>query len=74
MIHNPETLYRKMVLNSKCPQHARISALRFLRDPTFALLKKLVDDPSTPGRLAAIAADMYATKVALKQIVKESQQ
>jgi hypothetical protein len=72
MIHNPETLYRKMVLNSKAPQHARISALRFLRDPTFSLLKKLVDDPNTPGRLSAIAADMYAAKVALKQIARES--
>jgi hypothetical protein len=71
MNNDPEILYRKLVQNPKAPQHARISALRFLSNPSFALLRKLATDENSPGRLAALAAELFAAKAARKQIEKE---
>jgi hypothetical protein len=67
---NAESIYKKLVENPKCPQHQRISALRFLTNPPLALLRRLVNDPNCPGRLSAIAADKYVEIIALKQIAR----
>ena len=72
MINDPERLYRKLAENSKVSQTARLKALRFLSNAPFALLRRLASDPATPGRLAALAADLFARKVAEKQIEKDS--
>lgn len=68
--HNAEAVYRKIVENQKSPQHARIAALRFLSKPSLALLRRLATDPDAPGRLAALAADLYVMQIAKNQLAK----
>jgi len=69
--NNPERIYRKLVENPKAAQSARLRALRFLSSPSYAQLRRLAVDPNTPGRLAALAADIFARKVAAKQVQGE---
>ena len=69
---NAESVYKKLALNSKAPQHNRIKALAFIRNPSYALLRKLIDDTTCPGRLQALASDLYVKKMALRQIARES--
>ena len=64
MPRSPDRLYRKIAANPRCSQRARIDALKLLTKPPFALLERLVSDPDTPPRLAKIAADLYAFRVA----------
>jgi hypothetical protein len=70
--NSAETLYRKLVENPKAPQHARIAALKFLSRPSFALLRRIALNPDSPGRLAALASDLFAQKQALKQQQKDA--
>ena len=71
MTNDPERLYRRLTENPKASQAARLRALRFLSNPPFALLRRLASDPNTPGRLAALAADLFAKKCATAQLTKE---
>jgi hypothetical protein len=71
-LNDPERLYRQLAENSKVSQSARLKALRFLTNPPYALLRRLASDPNTPGRLVALAADLFAKKVAAAQIAKEA--
>jgi hypothetical protein len=73
MNNSAEQLYRKIVENEKAPQNARISALKFLSNPSFALLRRVATNPTNPGRLCALAADLFAAKAARKQIAKDGQ-
>jgi len=65
--HDPERLFRRLVENPKAPQSARLKALRFLSKPSYALLRRLVTNPNTPGRVAALAAQIYARRYAEAQ-------
>jgi hypothetical protein len=65
---NPITQYKKLAVNQKATQAARIRALRFLDvSASYALLRKIIDNPASPGRLVALAVDLFAMKVALRQ-------
>jgi hypothetical protein len=69
MPRSPDRLFRKIVTNPKATQRARIDALKLLAKPPYAMLERLVSDPSTPARLAKAAADAYALRIALENPV-----
>jgi hypothetical protein len=60
---HPNSLHRKLVLDGTVPQHRRIYSLGWLgRHASLALLKKVFQSPNSPGRLKALALEMYTNR------------
>jgi len=71
---NPLAVIKRLVANPKAPQHQRINALKLLGESaSLALLKSVADDKAAPGRLSALAAEMYIQKVAERQIFRQTE-
>ncbi len=70
---NPLAVIKRLVLNTRAPQFQRVSALRLLGDSaSLAMLRRVADDPTSPGRLAGLAANMFIQKVAERQIARQT--
>jgi hypothetical protein len=60
---HPAALHRQLVLDGSVPQHRRIFSLNWLGDSaSLRLLKKVFQAPQSPGRLKALALEMYTKK------------
>jgi hypothetical protein len=51
----PETLNARLVLNERITQKVRLAALAAISRPSLRLLYRLLNDPTTPSRLLALA-------------------
>jgi hypothetical protein len=62
---------KKLALHPKASQSSRLRALRFLGAQASLKLLERLTSPDQPGRLAALAADMYARRCAEKQLKEQ---
>lgn len=72
MTPDAHTIWKKIANSAKAPQFQRIAALKMLdEDAPFTMLTRLINDPATPGRLLALAGEIFVRKTARKQLQKE---
>jgi hypothetical protein len=58
---SPRTAWLRVVKDARCPESARVKALRALNPPAGkALLRRLLSDKDCPPRLRVIATEIYA--------------
>ncbi len=66
---NVSRIMRKLALNPRAAQSARLHALKFLGTRmSFRCLEAIVSDKTTSGRVAAYAARLYSLKAAQLQM------
>jgi len=64
----PDTVARRVILNSKVSHRDRLAALKNFAKPSLRMLLQLLADPKTPGRLLALAARKYQIETARKEM------
>jgi hypothetical protein len=68
---SPAAIWKRIIL-SRAPACRRVEALKLLDEAaSFALLNALLDDPTTPGRLLSLAAELLVRKTARRQLRKQ---
>ena len=67
----PETVWRRLVLDSRLPAKIRVEALGQFR-PSPHLLRKLLSDRSTPTKLRIAAARQYQLEVSRRELMKNA--
>jgi hypothetical protein len=70
----PQSITRRVILNSKVSQRERIAALKGLANPSRRMLLHLLADPQTPSRLLALAAKCYQLETARKELWTHAKQ
>ena len=68
------TAWLKVVKDARCPESARVKALRALNPPAGkALLRKLLSDKECPPRLRVTATEIYAEAMERHKQAKKPQ-
>jgi len=70
----PETLNARLVLNERITQKVRLAALAAISRPSLRLLYQLLNDPTTPSRLLALAAVKYGQEMLRRELRNRARQ
>jgi len=66
----PETAWRRILVDKTSPIKCRVAALKHLARPSLGLMRSLLSDPNTPGRLRFALAERYEIEVARKELAR----
>jgi hypothetical protein len=66
---DPQSVWRKILLNPRQSCKARLEALDHLHRPSVDMLRGLLSKPTTPPRLQVAAARRYELEFARKELM-----
>ena len=69
-----QTVWRRIVLDTRLPCKARVKALEQIARPSLNLLRKLLRLKTTPPRLRLLAAEKYAVATTRLELTKNARQ
>jgi hypothetical protein len=68
----PETVWRRMVEDTRIPAKHRLAALERMLRPSLSLLRRLLAAKSTPAKLRLLAAQKYDLAISRKELLKDA--
>jgi hypothetical protein len=70
---NPDTAWRRIVLDSRYSVKARVMALEQITRPAVSFLRRLLSAKDTPRRLRLLATQKYALEMTRAELTRNAQ-
>jgi hypothetical protein len=71
---DPQTAWRRLVLDSRLPARVRVAALNQLARPSVNMLRTLLSAKSTPPKLRILACEKYQIAMTRKELNDRAKQ